>query len=150
MKFAGQNFIETGIGIYISEDGKTLVIDVFASTNTDRSADDELIADGIYRCIQDPWALKYKHGIESIVFNCDEYRGYCYKKIQLNADSLSGLFKKRHLYDWMERGLVVAIGSDIHGRDNKAYKNFSLAKNKIKKYLESIKEESDKIFNGFI
>ena len=69
-------------------------------------------------------------------------------KIQLNADSLSGLFKKRHLYDWMQRGLVVAIGSDIHGRDNKAYKNFSLAKSKIKKYLESIKEKSDKIFNG--
>ena len=69
-------------------------------------------------------------------------------RIQLNADSLSGFFKKKHLYEWMERGIVVALGSDIHGSDKNAYKRFVTAIDKIGVYAEYIKEESDKIWNN--
>lgn len=69
-------------------------------------------------------------------------------KIQLNADSLATIFKRKVLYDWMERGLVVALGSDIHGRDKRAYSNFMKAISKIEAYLPSLKSASDAIWNG--
>lgn len=69
-------------------------------------------------------------------------------KIQLNADSLATFFKKRVLYDWLERDLVVALGSDIHGRDKRAYSNFAKASAKIKEYLPRIKSASDAIWGS--
>lgn len=68
-------------------------------------------------------------------------------KIQLNASSLVGLFKPKRLYNWMERELVVALGSDIHGADKKYYKNFVTAKNKIGEHLLHIKKRSDEIWD---
>ena len=52
-------------------------------------------------------------------------------KIQLNADSLSKLFVQPHLKEWIERNKVVALGSDIHGADSKAYKRFKKALKKL-------------------
>ena len=69
-------------------------------------------------------------------------------KIQLNAVSLVRFIKNRHLYDWLDRGLVVALGSDIHKEDKKAYRIFSKAKQKLKgNYLDFIAEQSNKIWN---
>ena len=48
-------------------------------------------------------------------------------KIQLNADSLSSLLVKKHIKRWINDGCVYAIGSDIHGEDEKAYKRFNKA-----------------------
>ena len=42
-------------------------------------------------------------------------------KIQLNADALSGLFVSKHIKKWIENDYVVALGSDIHGEDKRAY-----------------------------
>ena len=61
-------------------------------------------------------------------------------KIQLNASSLCTMFKKRHLYDWINRGLVVALGSDIHMADASAYRNYTKAIRKIGKKAEHIME----------
>ena len=69
-------------------------------------------------------------------------------KIQLNAGALATLFKRRTLYDWLERELVVAIGSDIHGRDKKAYSKFVKAKSKIERYLPNVKAASDALWLG--
>jgi protein-tyrosine phosphatase len=52
-------------------------------------------------------------------------------KIQLNANSLTGLFVKKHLYGWIDAGFVVALGSDIHNINKKAYKGFSAAMKRI-------------------
>ena len=94
-------------------------------------------------------------GIEVIVAHADRYSPVNIEKLidvgaklQLNADSFSGLFVKRHLYDWVNRELVVALGSDIHGNDKKAYKSFALAKSKLGDALAFIKKESDRIFNS--
>ena len=54
-------------------------------------------------------------------------------KLQLNADSIIGFnrLKNKYLFDWISEGRVVALGSDIHGRDSRAYgrlrKAFSIA-----------------------
>ena len=68
-------------------------------------------------------------------------------RIQLNADSISGLFIKKHIKHWLEQGYVYAIGSDIHGTDKHAYKTFKTAIKKISKYSEDIKSRSDLIWN---
>lgn len=74
---------------------------------------------------------------------------YCGAKIQLNADSLATLLKKKHLYRWMERGKVVALGSDIHGDDAAAYKKFVVAQKKMGEYLPLIKSASDEMWSEF-
>ena len=45
---------------------------------------------------------------------------------QLNASALHSIFGRRILYKWIDRGCVVALGSDIHG-EGKAYKEYSKA-----------------------
>ncbi len=68
-------------------------------------------------------------------------------KIQLNASSLATVFKNKHLYSWIERGLVVGIGSDIHGADAEAYRKFNIAKGKLGEALLEIVEKSNEIWN---
>ncbi len=68
-------------------------------------------------------------------------------KIQLNAKSICKLFGNRHLFDWIRRGIVVAVGSDIHGADEGAYKTFERALKKIGAAgVADIKRKSDDIF----
>ena len=68
-------------------------------------------------------------------------------RLQLNASSLDRFFKKKSLYKWINNGDVIALGSDIHGKDEKAYKSFTRAISKVKNKADYIKSESDKIFN---
>ena len=68
-------------------------------------------------------------------------------KIQLNADSFSTLFVKKHIIDWINRGLVVALGSDIHMSDGSAYKKFAKAIKKLSSKAKGIMNETQKIVN---
>ena len=70
-------------------------------------------------------------------------------KLQLNASSLCGVFKQKHLYRWLSDGKVVALGSDIHGPNKKAYEYFAKATLKIADYINEIKESSDKLWESF-
>ena len=99
------------------------------------------------------YALK-KRGVDVILAHADRYPTEHIEKLveygarlQLNADSLVGFFKRKSLYKWLERGLVIALGSDIHGNDRTAYQCFTKASMKIDHYLPYIKRESDKIFD---
>ena len=68
-------------------------------------------------------------------------------KIQLNVDSISKLFMQPHLRRWIEKGRVVAIGSDIHGSDPKAYKKFTKAVRKIDEDIDFITASSKKLLD---
>ena len=68
-------------------------------------------------------------------------------KIQLNASALISFFKNPVIEDWKERGLVVAIGSDIHGSDKRAYKRFATARKKLGEYLPYIKSFTDRVWD---
>lgn len=59
-------------------------------------------------------------------------------KIQLNVDSLSKLFVQPYVKGWVERNKVVALGSDIHGSDEKAYKRFQKALKKLGDQAENV------------
>lgn len=95
-----------------------------------------------------------EQGIDVVIAHADRYDEKVVEKmlkagarLQLNASSLDRFFKRRALFDWVDNGDVIAIGSDIHGKDKDAYKHFTRAISKVKTKAEYIKAESDKIFN---
>ncbi len=98
-----------------------------------------------------------RRGFDVILAHADRYNYkniesmiYYGAKLQINADSIATLFKNKHIYNWAERGLVVALGSDIHNVNKIAYKKFEIAKNKFSKYIEDIKKASDSIWENSI
>ena len=94
-----------------------------------------------------------KKGFEVVLAHADRYPQERIEtlldfgvKIQLNADSLASFFKRKALFDWLSRGLVVGIGSDIHGADKKIYDKYAKAILKIGKYAENVKLKSEEIW----
>jgi len=72
-------------------------------------------------------------------------------KIQLNATSLTGFFGiDKNIMNWLDSGAVVALGSDIHGADKRAYKSFLRSQKKISKYIQYIKDSSDEMWSSFV
>ena len=70
-------------------------------------------------------------------------------RLQLNADAFTSFFdKKSHFYEWLYRGDVVALGSDIHKRDRSAYKKFVKAQKKIGENLSYLCQKSDEIWEN--
>ena len=54
-------------------------------------------------------------------------------RLQLNAAALT-LFARKRYIPWLESGKVVALGSDIHGADAKAYRRFVRAARFVSDY----------------
>ena len=93
------------------------------------------------------------NGFEVILAHADRYDPLIIElflktdvKLQLNASSLCSIFKKKHLYRWIKEGRVVALGSDIHGIDKRAYYKFARATHKLSGYIEEIKKASDELW----
>ena len=94
-------------------------------------------------------------GIDVIIAHADRYRAFNIEKLlrsgatlQLNASSLLGLVKRKDVYSWLDRGAVVALGSDIHGEDKKAYAKFAKAIYAMGDRVDYIKEQSDFIWKN--
>ena len=66
--------------------------------------------------------------------------------LQLNPYALAAPLKRKHIYKWLEDGLVCALGSDLHGTSHRAYRKLDLAKKRIEEFLPQIKKASDKIW----
>ena len=98
-----------------------------------------------------------ERGIEIVLAHAERYEhSYVNEfvsfgaKIQINASSLCGFFGvDKNVLKWLDSNSVVAIGSDIHGADRRAYKCFEHAKKKIKKFIPYIKECSDRMWDCF-
>ena len=69
-------------------------------------------------------------------------------KLQLNASSLSGMFTKKHLIEWIDKGLVIGLGSDIHMADKKAYTAYAKAKAKLGVRFDKIMQRSNDLIFG--
>ena len=63
-------------------------------------------------------------------------------KIQLNATAFAGFFTPAHIKSYLDRDLVVALGSDIHGPDPRAYKYYLKAKKKLGAHFDRIMQHS--------
>lgn len=73
-----------------------------------------------------------KRGLTPVLAHVDRYPAELIETLfdmdlygQLNANSLTGLIKPKHLLRWMEAGRIVALGSDLHGKDPKSYTHFT-------------------------
>ncbi len=95
--------------------------------------------------VKDGYEVILAHADRYVEDNIDLLLNYG-AKIQLNAESLDVLFKRKKLYTWMENGFVVALGSDIHGADKKAYKRFVNATKKAGKHWPVIDKASEEIW----
>lgn len=69
-------------------------------------------------------------------------------RLQVNADSLDKMFKPKRILEWAKCGYVIALGSDIHNDDAKAYKHFTKAKSVLSDSLEIIRKKSGEIFDS--
>ncbi len=81
-------------------------------------------------------ALRYDCKLQVVIAHVDRYPDLAEPILdagfmgQLNASSLCTLFKKKRFYDWVERGSIVALGSDLHGTKT-GYSEFLRAKGKL-------------------
>ena len=96
-----------------------------------------------------------KKGIEVVLAHVDRYPpkdielmiDMGVKYMQINAESISGFFKNKNVMKWIKEGRVVALGSDIHGEDKKAYPKFVKAKDVLAESIDNVKEFTDNIWN---
>ena len=81
-------------------------------------------------------SLRYDCRLQVVIAHVDRYPDLAEPILdagfmgQLNASSLCTLFRKKRFYDWIERGSIVALGSDLHGVKT-GYGEFLQAKKKL-------------------
>ena len=97
-----------------------------------------------------------KMGIDVILAHADRYNVVDVErfisigaKLQLNTSAFFPVFRKKtHIFDWLQRGDVVALGSDIHNKDRLAYRRFIKAQRLIGESLEYVRNKSDEIWEN--
>ena len=99
-------------------------------------------------------AMAYRKDVRTVLAHADRYEPCDVEAVldleipvQLNVESLSGLFVKKHLKDWIDRGVVVALGSDMHGTDV-GYRKWEKAKSRLKSDFDDIMEKTNKLIFG--
>ena len=96
-----------------------------------------------------------KKGINVVLAHVDRYpvkdimlmSDFGVKYMQINADSVSGIFKNKNAMKWINDGRVFALGSDIHGEDKKAYVRFLKAKSTLADNITQVKSFNDEIWS---
>jgi hypothetical protein len=66
-----------------------------------------------------------------------------YVRGQLNVDNLKKRFGKRYLREWAQEGLIVAVGSDIHGTEV-GYKDWLTCRRRYAEDWEAIMQRTNK------
>ena len=96
-----------------------------------------------------------RQGIDVVLAHADRYSPNHVEKViragarlQINAKSLLGIVKRRDVYSWLDSGKVAFLGSDIHGRDKKAYQLFAKSAYKIRNSIDIIRQSSDKVWEA--
>ncbi|MBE6563029.1 MAG: histidinol-phosphatase [Ruminococcaceae bacterium] len=69
-------------------------------------------------------------------------------KAQLNPDAFSGFFNKKNSMRWLSEGRIVALGSDLHGADEKCYRTFASATRALGKYTEAAELSMKELLRG--
>ncbi len=66
-------------------------------------------------------------------------------RVQVNAVAFKNFLKRRKMMDLVENRFIHVLGSDIHGANEKAYKDFLKAKAKLGVYFEKMQKNAEKI-----
>ncbi len=67
---------------------------------------------------------------------------------QVNAGNILKGHNKKRLYGWLGEGLVVALGSDLHGEDKKAVKAFTKAQKALKYDIDDIFSKTEELIKN--
>jgi protein-tyrosine phosphatase len=67
---------------------------------------------------------------------------------QINVGSLNKLFKPKQLMRWIDEGSIVALGSDLHGCDPKAYAPFTKVAASLGERAERIMRTTEALLRG--
>ena len=70
--------------------------------------------------------------------------------MQVNAEALCKLLRHQNPFSFLKQGCVFAIGSDLHGTDGKAYKNFLKAVQKPAVQIAGVSAKSKKLLKSAI
>lgn len=96
-----------------------------------------------------------KRGIQPVFAHVDRYPRELVEALfdmdlygQINANSLTGLIKPKHLLRWMEEGRIVALGSDLHGSDPKSYAHFTKVLKAYPEKCEAIMQSTARLLSG--
>jgi len=96
-----------------------------------------------------------KSGVEVIIAHAERYSYEhieqvlsCGARLQLNPRCIVQRHRRGAVIEWFKKGQVAALGSDIHGRDKKAYPLFCKAFSILGIYSTDIVKDSSFIFNS--
>ena len=113
----------------------------------------ELPFDEFEKSYIDTVATLKSRGVDVVIAHADrydakivEYMIHAGARLQLNSNSLVGLFRRKEVIKWVKDKQVIAMGSDIHGHSISHYKSFSQAIRRLGHHMDYIKAESDKIW----
>ncbi len=86
-----------------------------------------------------------KQGINPVLAHVDRYPKESIEQLfdmglygQINCDSLTKLFKPKHLLRWIEEGKIVAFGRDLHGNNPISYAPFTKVMNTMTDHVDHI------------
>ena len=92
-----------------------------------------------------------RSGVQVIMAHAERYPASHAEKmiengalLQINAPSL---LKPKRVMNWLMRGVVAAVGSDIHGPNKKVYPAFSKGILKNVDLMTAVKQKSDEIWD---
>ncbi len=92
-----------------------------------------------------------KRGVNVIMAHAERYPSAYSESMIKNGASLQvnsrAILKDKRARAWLERGVVSAIGTDIHMKDKRAYPKLVKAINKLGEYANTVKERSDAIWS---
>lgn len=106
--------------------------------------------DRLYRTVADIAEL----GITPVFAHVDRYPKRLVERLfymgftaQLNASSLSGLFRSSYLMRWIDDGVITALGSDLHGDNAQAYEPYVKACVRLKERTERIMSDAAELLS---
>lgn len=96
-----------------------------------------------------------RRGIHLVFAHVDRYPPHLVEMLfdmeftgQINARSLTGICKPKHLLRWIERGRVVALGSDLHGSDPTGYSAFTRLLRSSPRLCETVMIETARLLRN--
>lgn len=99
-------------------------------------------------------AINHRCGGKAVLAHVERYRPERIERLfelglhgQLNAAALSRLTGRRRLYQWIDAGHIVALGSDTHGLDH-GYRAFRKAQTRLRQRFDQIMERSAALLTG--
>lgn len=117
------------------DDTRVLLLELpFHSLNTDERAT-------VVRLIKRGFTVLLAH-VDRYQREDVEYLAAHGALMQLNAEAISRLFFPSHIASWIKEDRIVALGSDLHGEDERAYVRFLRAEKKLGAHLSLVDQQS--------